>query len=79
MLSFSHTFKRDIISGMNHSQSFFTDANFLLQMRSCIHDKTKIDPCVSPRTNVKRLRRFCFHVEGFHLVIPGNVRVGVKK
>ena len=56
MLSFFHTFKRDIISGMNHSQSFFTDANFLLQMRSCMHDKTKIEA-------------FLFSCRGISLVI----------
>ena len=81
MLSFSHTFKRDIISDMNHSQSFFTDENFLLQVRSRMHDKTKIDPCVSPRTNVKCLRSFVFSCRGISFSDPssGNVRLGFKK
>ena len=80
MLPFSHTFKRDIISDMNHSQSFFTDANFQLQVRSRVHDKTKIDPCVSLRTNVKCLRRFVFSCRGISFSDPlsGNVRVGVE-
>ena len=32
-------------------------------------DETKTDQCVLLQTNVKRLRRVFFYVEGFHVVI----------
>ena len=73
---------------MNHSPSFLSDANFLLQVRSRMHDKTKTDRCVSLRTNVKRLRRFSFVVVvvvfflcrgiSFSDPLSRNVRMGVK-
>ena len=78
---------------MNHSQSFFTDAKFLLQVRSRMPDKTKTDQCVSLRTNAKHLRRvfflfffllflvfFFFSCRGISFSDPlsGNVRMGVE-
>ena len=83
MFSFSDTFKREIISDMNHSPSFLSDAKFLLQVRSPrMHDKTQTDRCVSLRTNVKRLRRFFFFFScrgiSFSDPLSRNVRMGVE-
>ena len=66
---------------MNHSQSFFTNAKFLLQVRSRMHDKTKTDQSVLLRTNVKRLRRFFFSScrgISFSDLLSGNVRMAVE-